>query len=119
MSTLGLAWYFDLDTNRGQEATPLLIDGTLYFTSALSKVFAVDARTGKEKWRHVPKVAGEKAVDACCDVVDAAQFRSIVLDGILAEKGMVSFASVLNPQEAEGVRTWLVQQAGLLMKPTQ
>src|SRR5215831_17415475 len=27
---LGLAWYADLDTNRGQEATPLVIDGVLY-----------------------------------------------------------------------------------------
>ena len=67
---LGLAWFFDVDTSRGQEATPLLIDGTLYFTSAWSKAFAVDARTGKEKWRFDPQVAGDKAIDACCDVVN-------------------------------------------------
>ena len=48
---LQLAWYFDLDTRRGQEATPLVVDGTLYVTSAWSKVFALDARTGKEQWR--------------------------------------------------------------------
>jgi quinohemoprotein ethanol dehydrogenase len=67
---LRLAWYFDLDTNRGQEATPLVIDGTMYFTSAWSKAFAVDARTGKEKWRFDPQVAAEKNADACCDVVN-------------------------------------------------
>ena len=27
---LGLAWYADLDTSRGQEATPIVVDGTLY-----------------------------------------------------------------------------------------
>jgi alcohol dehydrogenase (cytochrome c)/quinohemoprotein ethanol dehydrogenase len=67
---LGLAWYFDLDTSRGQEATPVVIDGTMYVTSAWSKVFALDARTGKEKWRFDPQVAGAKAIDACCDVVN-------------------------------------------------
>ena len=33
---LGLAWYSDLDTARGQEATPLAIDGNLYTTTAWS-----------------------------------------------------------------------------------
>ena len=44
---LGLAWFLDLDTHRGQEATPLIIDGTLYSTSAWSKVQAIDAASGK------------------------------------------------------------------------
>ena len=67
---LELAWYFDLDTNRGQEATPLVIDGVMYVSTAWSKVFALDARTGRELWRFDPKVPGPKAVDACCDVVN-------------------------------------------------
>jgi glucose dehydrogenase len=45
---LKLAWYLDVDTSRGQEATALVVDGTSYFTTAWSKVFAADARTGKE-----------------------------------------------------------------------
>ena len=44
---LGLAWFVDLDTHRGQEATPLIIDGILYSTSAWSKVQAIDATSGK------------------------------------------------------------------------
>ena len=39
-SALGLAWYYDLDTDRGQEATPIVVDGVMYVTSAWSKVFA-------------------------------------------------------------------------------
>jgi quinohemoprotein ethanol dehydrogenase len=67
---LGLAWHFDLDTRRGQEATPLMIDGVLYITTAWSKVYAIDARTGVALWQFDPEVPGEKAIDACCDVVN-------------------------------------------------
>ena len=67
---LGLAWHFELDTSRGQEATPLVIDGVVYFTSAWSKAFALDARTGDELWRFDPEVPGEVAQHACCDVVN-------------------------------------------------
>ena len=67
---LGLAWFADLDTARGQEATPLVIDGTIYLTTAWSKVKAYDAVSGKLRWEHDPKVPGEAAVRACCDVVN-------------------------------------------------
>lgn len=67
---LGLAWSLDLDTNRGQEATPLVIDGVMYSTSAWSKVQAIDARSGKLLWQFDPKVPGESGAKACCDVVN-------------------------------------------------
>jgi len=67
---LGLAWYLDLDTSRGQEATPLVIDGVMYSTSAWSKVQAIDAATGKLLWQYDPKVAKEIAIKVCCDVVN-------------------------------------------------
>ena len=67
---LGLAWFYDLDTHRGQEATPIVVDGVMYFTSAWSKVFALNAATGKLLWSYDPKVPPEWAVNACCDVVN-------------------------------------------------
>jgi len=71
VAQLGLAWYYDLDTaHRVQESTPLVIDGVMYVTSAWSKLFALDAKTGKELWRFDPKVPGEAAVKACCDVAN-------------------------------------------------
>jgi len=70
VSQLGLAWYFDLDTRRGQEATPIVVDGVMYFTSAWSKVFALNAVNGQLLWSFDPKVPGEWAVNACCDVVN-------------------------------------------------
>jgi alcohol dehydrogenase (cytochrome c)/quinohemoprotein ethanol dehydrogenase len=67
---LGLAWWLDLDTSRGQEATPLVVDGVMYSTSAWSKVQAIDAATGKLLWQYDPKVPGERGVRACCDTVN-------------------------------------------------
>ncbi|WP_370515214.1 PQQ-dependent dehydrogenase, methanol/ethanol family [Erythrobacter sp. THAF29] len=67
---LGLAWFADMDTARGQEATPLVIDGKLYLTTAWSKVKAFDAATGAPLWSYDPEVPGETAVKACCDTVN-------------------------------------------------
>src|SRR5450755_1798178 len=47
---LGLAWFADLDTNRAQEATPLIVDGVMYISTAWSLVKAYDARSGKLLW---------------------------------------------------------------------
>jgi quinohemoprotein ethanol dehydrogenase len=77
---LSLAWYLDFDSNRGQEATPLAIDGVLYFSTAWSKVKAVDARTGKLLWAYDPKVPGEFAGRGCCDLVNR---------GVAAWKGRI------------------------------
>jgi alcohol dehydrogenase (cytochrome c)/quinohemoprotein ethanol dehydrogenase len=65
-----LAWYFDLDTHRGQEATPLIVDGVMYFSTAWSKVFALNAATGTRLWSYDPKVPRAWGANACCDVVN-------------------------------------------------
>jgi alcohol dehydrogenase (cytochrome c)/quinohemoprotein ethanol dehydrogenase len=70
VGTLGLAWFADLDTNRGQEATPLVVDGVLYVSTAWSKVKAYNAATGEPLWAYDPVVPGGWAVNACCDVVN-------------------------------------------------
>jgi mono/diheme cytochrome c family protein len=44
-------------------------------------------------------------------IADAAMFKSIVIDGERAQKGMVGFASVLTPADAEAVRAYLVHMA--------
>ena len=67
---LGLVWSFDLDTKRGIEATPLMVDGTLYVTSAWSIVHALDARTGALKWTYDPAVPRAWGQKACCDAVN-------------------------------------------------
>jgi quinohemoprotein ethanol dehydrogenase len=65
---LGLAWYYDLDTKRGQQATPVVVDGVMYSTSAYSKVQALDAATGQLKWQYDPEVPKEWDAKSCCGV---------------------------------------------------
>jgi alcohol dehydrogenase (cytochrome c)/quinohemoprotein ethanol dehydrogenase len=85
INQLGLAWSFDLDTNRGQEATPIVVDGVMYFTSAWSKVFALNAATGSLLWSYDPKVPREWGINACCDVVNR---------GVALWKGKVYFGTL-------------------------
>jgi len=67
---LGLAWSFDLYTQRGIEATPLMVDGTLYVSGSWSMVYALDAVTGELKWFHDPEVDRASLARACCDAVN-------------------------------------------------
>jgi len=67
---LGLAWSYPLETERGIEATSIVVDGVLYATSAWSIVHALDARSGERLWTYDPGVAKDKSKHACCDVVN-------------------------------------------------
>lgn len=53
---LGLAWSLELPGEQMLEATPLAVDGVLYFTGSYSAVYAVDAVSGKLLWKHDPEV---------------------------------------------------------------
>ena len=70
VSDLGLVWSKDMGTNRALEATPIVVDGIMFFTSTWSRVYAVDALTGETIWTFDPKVPGEWARKACCDIVN-------------------------------------------------
>lgn len=51
------AWYVDLPNEADMVATPLVVDGVMYFPGALNKVTAIDARTGDQLWKYDPGVA--------------------------------------------------------------
>ena len=70
VQTLGLAWYADFNIPRGQESTPLVVDGVIYVTTAWSNVRAFEAATGAALWAFDAEVPGEWGVRACCDVVN-------------------------------------------------
>ena len=70
VGSLGLAWYADIDTERGQESTPIIVDGVMYLTTAWSMVKAYDIKSGAKLWEYDPDVIKNKAADACCDVVN-------------------------------------------------
>src|SRR5215510_3281007 len=72
VNRLALAWSYDVGPGGGgQEASPLAWNGTVYGITNWSVVFAVDARTGKERWRWDPEV-NQTAVRSkiCCGVVN-------------------------------------------------
>ena len=85
VSDLGLAWYKDMGTNRALEATPIVVDGIMFFTSTWSRVYAVEAKTGETLWSFDPEVPGEWARKACCDIVNR---------GVAVYQGKVFFASL-------------------------
>ncbi len=57
-------------THRGVQATPLMIDGVLYFSGPWGVAYAVDARTGRSLWTYDPEADGSAARNSCCDVVN-------------------------------------------------
>ena len=56
VANLGLAWYLDIEGGMGVVSEPLVVDGVIYFSAPLSKVFAVDAASGKLLWKFDPEV---------------------------------------------------------------
>ena len=89
VAQLGSAWDYRLGTYRGQESTPLVIDGVMYATSNFGRVYALDAATGKELWIYDPQIDGRWARYACCDAVN---------------RGLVAFQGVLYVGALDG---WL------------
>jgi quinohemoprotein ethanol dehydrogenase len=84
---LGLTWWYDLGAGGGgQEATPLVWNGVLYGITNWSVVFAVDARTGKERWRWDPEVNQTAVRPAiCCGVVNRgiAIYRGLIIAPVI------------------------------------
>ena len=90
VAQLGFAWEYEARSRRGrvergQEATPIMVDGVLYVSGPWGSVFAVDARTGAERWRYDPEVDGSYGRRACCDVVNRglAVWEGLVYVGTL------------------------------------
>ena len=63
IGTLGLAWSLDVDSGMGIVSEPLVVDGTIYFSAPQSRVYAVEAATGKPLWEFDPKVRLNQAIN--------------------------------------------------------
>ena len=84
---LAVAWSYDVGSGGGgQEATPLVWNGTIFGITNWSIVFAVDARTGKERWRWDPQV-NQEAVrpEICCGVVNRgiALYQGLIIAPVI------------------------------------
>ncbi len=85
VAQLAPAWVYATGETRGHEATPLVVDGTMYVTLPWSIVVALDATTGRPLWRHDPEVPRAWGRFACCDVVNrgAAAYQGKIYVGTL------------------------------------
>lgn len=77
---LGLAFEFTDFNIRGRthyalQSTPVMQDGTLYFSGPWGEAYAVDARTGEQRWMFDTEADGQYARNGCCGVLN----RGVVL----------------------------------------
>jgi alcohol dehydrogenase (cytochrome c) len=65
---LAAQWTFQTGVVNKFEATPLVIDGTLYVTGALNHAWAIDGRTGKQIWHYERTLP--QGLKVCCGMVN-------------------------------------------------
>lgn len=119
---LGLTWSFDTQTDRGLEATPIIVDGVMFTTGSWSIVFAIDARTGKQLWKWDPKVPHSYGAKACCDVVNrgVAVYKGRVyvgtLDGRLAALDAATGAVIWQVVTVDQTKQYTITAAPRVVK---
>ncbi|MCK6395134.1 methanol/ethanol family PQQ-dependent dehydrogenase [Zoogloea sp.] len=64
------AWSFSFggEKQRGQESQALVHDGVIYVTASYSRIYAIDARSGKRLWEYEARLPED--IRPCCDVVN-------------------------------------------------
>ncbi|EFO32935.1 quinoprotein ethanol dehydrogenase [Roseibium sp. TrichSKD4] len=79
------AWSFSFgdERQRGQEVQAIVHDGVIYATASYSRMFALDAKTGKKLWQFSARLP--EGIRPCCDVVNrgAAIYGDKVYMGLL------------------------------------
>jgi len=55
---LQVAWTFDTEETGGLQTSPIVVNGVLFGISPSQKIFALDAATGKLKWKFDSGIAG-------------------------------------------------------------
>ncbi|MEW6707578.1 MAG: PQQ-dependent methanol/ethanol family dehydrogenase [Pseudomonadota bacterium] len=75
------AWAFSFggEKQRGQESQPLVHNGKMFVTASYSRLFALDAATGKKLWKYEHRLP--EGIMPCCDVVNrgAALYGNLVI----------------------------------------
>jgi alcohol dehydrogenase (cytochrome c) len=78
-------WSFSFggEKQRGQESQPLIYNGKMFVTGSYSRLFALDAKTGKKLWKYEHRLPD--GIMPCCDVVNrgAALYDDLVIFGTL------------------------------------
>ena len=104
---LGMAWSWEIPkTGARLETTPIVVDGILYGTAALSFVFALDAATGEVLWQWDPAIPHEDdgGPRSCCGDVN----RGVALDGDRIFVGLLD-GRLVALDRADGSVLWTTQ----------
>src|SRR5215831_656019 len=63
VSNLSLAWYLDIDSAMGVVSEPIVVDGVAYVSAPQSKIYAVDAASGRLLWKFDPRTRLNMAIN--------------------------------------------------------
>ncbi len=81
VARLAPVWAFSFggEKQRGQESQPVIYNGRMFVTGSYSRIFALDAATGKKLWKYEHRLP--EGIMPCCDVVNrgAALFDNLVI----------------------------------------
>jgi alcohol dehydrogenase (cytochrome c) len=74
---------FGGEKQRGQESQPVIHNGKMFVTASYSRLFAIDARSGKKLWKYEHRLPD--GIMPCCDVINrgAALYDNLVIFGTL------------------------------------
>jgi len=61
-------WSFSFGVLDAQNTTPLVMDGVMYVTASHGRIFAVDARTGRQIWGYTHALPEGIGKMLCCDL---------------------------------------------------
>lgn len=70
VARMGFAWELKTGTNRGMQATPIVVDGVMYASGVAGRVYAINAATGEQLWNFEPPLKLRNARGSCCDLVN-------------------------------------------------
>jgi alcohol dehydrogenase (cytochrome c) len=103
------AWVFHtgvFSSGTSFESSPIVVNGVMYLTGPQSQVYALDARTGQERWRYVPTIDGMEALPLCCGQVN----RGVAVGGGHVYVGQID-ARLTALDERTGQVAWSVAVA--------
>jgi quinoprotein glucose dehydrogenase len=95
---LQVAWSYDTEEIGGLQTSPIEVDGILYGISPSQKVFALDAATGKLKWKFDSGVVGTQPDRGLAYWSSGNDHRIIV--------GVMNFVYVLNADNGQPIQSF-------------
>ncbi len=77
------AFSFGGEKQRGQQSQPLVHNGRMFVTASYSRIYALDAKSGKKLWKYEHRLP--EGIMPCCDVINrgAALYDNLVIFGTL------------------------------------